>query len=235
MNQSGSDTTNGVKPPHIEPGWGKVLNSEFQSIEFQSLKNFLIEERKRFEVYPPGADILTAFNATPFNSVKAVILGQDPYHGPGQAHGLSFSVPKGVPIPPSLRNIFKELKQDVGMNTPEHGCLEKWAEQGVLLLNATLTVRANQAGSHQKKGWEQFTDAAIKALSTERSGIVFLLWGRFAQVKCELIDSNKHYILQAPHPSPLSASRGFFGCRHFSETNRILAAQGKKTIAWEVT
>ncbi|MDI3527496.1 MAG: uracil-DNA glycosylase [Tenuifilum sp.] len=218
--------------PQIEPSWKKVLNDEFSKKYFFDLKLFLLEEKKKHTIYPPGSQIFAAFNHTPFHTVKVVILGQDPYHGPGQAHGLCFSVPKGIPAPPSLKNIFKELNDDIGIPIPNHGNLEKWARQGVLLLNATLTVRANQAGSHQNKGWETFTDAAIKAVSEKHSGIVFLLWGNYAQAKSIIIDQNKHFILKAPHPSPLSASRGFFGCKHFSKTNRLLTSIGKEPIDW---
>ncbi len=220
--------------PQIEETWKNVLNEEFQKEYFIKLKQFLIEEKKRYMVYPPGSQIFAAFNQTPFNKVKVVILGQDPYHGQGQAHGLCFSVPKGVPMPPSLQNIFKELNSDLGLPMPTHGNLEKWAGQGVLLLNATLTVRANQAGSHQNKGWEIFTDATIRSLSDQCKGLVFMLWGNYAQAKASIIDSRKHFILTAPHPSPLSASRGFFGCKHFSKTNRLLLSVGKEPIDWSL-
>ncbi len=220
--------------PQIEETWKNVLNKEFQKEYFIKLKQFLIEEKKRYMVYPPGSQIFAAFNQTPFNKVKVVILGQDPYHGQGQAHGLCFSVPKGVPMPPSLQNIFKELNSDLGLPIPTHGNLKKWAGQGVLLLNATLTVRANQAGSHQNKGWEIFTDATIRSLSDQRKGLVFMLWGNYAQAKASIIDSRKHFILTAPHPSPLSASRGFFGCKHFSKTNRLLLSVGKEPIDWSL-
>lgn len=218
--------------PQIEESWKNVLNDEFQKEYFIKLKEFLVEEKKKYTLYPPGSQIFAAFNHTPFNSVKVVILGQDPYHGPGQAHGLCFSVPKGIPAPPSLQNIFKELNNDLGLPIPNHGNLEKWTKQGVLLLNATLTVRANQAGSHQNKGWETFTDAAIKVLSDHHEGLVFILWGNYAQAKTRIIDTNKHFVLTAPHPSPLSASRGFFGCKHFSKTNRLLTSIGKDPIDW---
>ncbi len=220
--------------PQIEETWKNVLNEEFQKEYFIKLKQFLIEEKKRYMVYPPGSQIFAAFNQTPFNKVKVVILGQDPYHGQGQAHGLCFSVPKGVPMPPSLQNIFKELNSDLGLPIPTHGNLKKWAGQGVLLLNATLTVRANQAGSHQNKGWEIFTDATIRSLSDQCKGLVFMLWGNYAQAKASIIDSRKHFILTAPHPSPLSASRGFFGCKHFSKTNRLLLSVGKEPIDWSL-
>jgi uracil-DNA glycosylase len=220
--------------PQIEGGWKDALKEEFSSSYFAELKEFLLEEKKKFTVFPPGGQIFSAFNYTPFDQVQVVILGQDPYHGPGQAHGLCFSVPHGVAQPPSLVNIFKELQNDLGIPPPQHGNLEKWTKQGVLLLNATLTVRANQAGSHQGRGWEQFTDAAIRKLSEKRAGIVFLLWGRFAQAKEALIDKNKHYILKAAHPSPLSAYNGFIGCRHFSKTNELLIRHGFQPIDWNL-
>ncbi len=218
--------------PLLEESWKNALNEEFNKEYFVRLKEFLVVEKKQYTVYPPGSQIFSAFNHTPFNEVKVVLLGQDPYHGPGQAHGLCFSVPVGIPKPPSLMNIFKELREDIGMTTPKHGNLEKWAMQGVLLLNATLTVRANQAGSHQKKGWENFTDSAIMALSKNREGIVVILWGAYAQAKSQIIDHSKHHILFAPHPSPLSVHRGFFGCKHFSKTNQLLTSMGKEPIDW---
>lgn len=217
--------------PTIEPKWKEVLAEAFGSDWFRALKNFLKEEKNNHTIYPPGPQIFAAFNHTPFDEVKVVIIGQDPYHGPGQANGLSFSVADGVRQPPSLVNIFKELQSDLGIPIPKTGNLEKWADQGVLMLNATLTVRANTAGSHQKKGWEKFTDAAIKQLSEKRTGLVFLLWGRYAQQKEELIDKEKHFILKAAHPSPL-AGGAFFGSKHFSKTNEILKKEGKKEIDW---
>lgn len=220
--------------PLIEESWKRELWDQFQSPYFSELKNFLIEEKRHYQVFPPGHLIFNAFNSTPFEKVKVVILGQDPYHDVGQACGLCFSVQDGVAIPKSLRNIFKELQDDIGFRIPQSGNLQKWADQGVLLLNATLTVRAHAAGSHQRHGWETFTDSAIQRLSEKRTGIVFLLWGNFAIEKKRLIDSSKHHILTAPHPSPLSASRGFFGCRHFSKTNEILVSQGKKPIDWQL-
>lgn len=220
--------------PKIEESWKAVLKDEFNQPYFYSLRDFLVEERKNHVVYPPGALIFNAFDKTPFNRVKVVILGQDPYHGPGQAHGLCFSVPAGIPQPPSLVNIFKELSADMKVQFPKHGNLEKWAEQGVLLLNATLTVRANQAGSHQKKGWEQFTDRVIQLLSSQRTGLVFILWGKYAQAKECLIDTSRHYILKGPHPSPLSAYAGFFGCKHFSKTNELLRSQLLNEIDWSL-
>lgn len=219
--------------PQIEPSWLSVLKPQFEAPYFSQLKDFLVAERSQYTCYPKGADIFNAFNRTPFDKVKVVIIGQDPYHEPNQAHGLCFSVQQGVAVPPSLVNIIKEINADLGVSIPiDKGDLSGWADQGVLLLNATLTVRAHQAGSHQKHGWEQFTDAAIAALSQHRMGIVFLLWGSFAIAKSSLIDSTKHHILTAPHPSPLSAYRGFFGCRHFSQCNNILQQQGQNPIDW---
>ncbi len=218
--------------PAIEERWKELLAEQFNAPYFSELKRFLVEEKSKFRVYPPGRFIFNAFNLTPADKVKVVILGQDPYHGAGQAHGLCFSVPKDIKPPPSLVNIYKELSSDLGLPIPGHGNLEKWAGQGVLLLNATLTVRAGQAGSHQNRGWEKFTDAAISSLSRNYTGIVFLLWGRYAQAKEALIDSGRHHILKASHPSPFSAFNGFFGCRHFSKTNELLADQGKEPIDW---
>jgi len=221
--------------PKLEESWKKRLSEEFHSPYFKKLKDFLLEEKKRGEiVFPSGTKIFSAFEHTPFDKVKVVILGQDPYHGPGQAHGLSFSVPPGIGIPPSLLNMFKELKNDLGIPRPSTGNLEKWADQGVLLLNATLTVRANQPGSHQNQGWELFTDAVIREISASRTGVIFILWGKYAQAKEALIDTTKHYILKSPHPSPFSADRGFFGCKHFSKTNEILASEGQKEIDWSL-
>ncbi len=221
--------------PKIDESWKKLLIDEFSLPYFYSLKQFLVEEKKQYVIFPPGPYIFAAFNITPLESVKVVILGQDPYHGKGQAHGLCFSVPHGITPPPSLINIFKEIRDDLGIPVPAHGNLQSWAEQGVLLLNATLTVRANQPGSHQNKGWEMFTDTVIRKLSLEREGLVFLLWGKFARAKEYLIDTGKHFVLKAAHPSPYSASAGFFGCRHFSKTNQILKEQGKKEINWELS
>lgn len=222
------------KKPNIHESWYEVLKEEFAAEYFSKLKAFLIEEKKKNIVYPPGHQIFSAFDSTPFDKVKVVILGQDPYHGPGQAHGLCFSVNPGVKHPPSLRNIFKEIENDLGIPYPKSGSLMPWAEQGVLLFNATLTVRAHQAGSHQKKGWEQFTDAIIKKLSDEKENLIFLLWGNFAISKSALIDQTKHHILTTVHPSPLSAHRGFFGCKHFSKTNQLLSQNGLKPIDWRV-
>ena len=220
--------------PSIEESWKSVLSAEFNKPYFLELKNFLLEEKKKFRVFPPGPLIFNAFNHTPFWNVKVVFIGQDPYHGFSQAHGLCFSVPNGVPKPPSLVNIFNELENDLGISPPPHGNLEKWADQGVLLLNATLTVRENQAGSHQRRGWEAFTDAAIRQLSTQKDGVIFVLWGNFAIAKKELIDSTRHPVLTAAHPSPLSANKGFFGCRHFSKINEILRKQEKQEIDWRL-
>jgi uracil-DNA glycosylase len=220
--------------PQIEEGWKQVLMDEFQSPYFSELKGFLVEEKKKYTIYPPGRLIFNAFQRTPFDRVKVVILGQDPYHGRGQAHGLCFSVPQGIPPPPSLVNIFKELQSDLGIPVPTHGNLEKWAGQGVLLINATLTVRDSQAGSHQKKGWETFTNQVIKNLSEHKNGIVFLLWGRYAQAKESLIDGSRHLVLKSAHPSPLSAYNGFFGCKHFSRTNQYLEEQGLTGIDWSL-
>lgn len=220
--------------PDIHQSWKEILLEEFNSPYFIALKDFLIKEKQKSIVYPPGKLIFNAFNRTPFSHVKVVILGQDPYHGPGQAHGLCFSVPKSVKAPPSLVNIFKELNHDLGISIPDHGNLEYWAEQGVFLLNATLTVRANQAGSHQGKGWEQFTNAVIQNISERKENVVFLLWGNYARAKKSLIDENKHLILEAAHPSPLSAFNGFFGCRHFSQTNEYLKKTGMGIIDWQI-
>ena len=221
--------------PKLHESWKQALAEEFQQPYFRDLKAFLLQERQgRRTFYPPGSLIFNALDSTPFEQVKVVILGQDPYHGPGQAHGLSFSVPQGVPAPPSLVNIFKEIQADLGLPIPAHGNLESWARQGVLLLNATLTVRAHQAGSHQNRGWERFTDAVIKALNDRREGLVFVLWGRFAREKGKLVDRDRHHVLTAAHPSPLSASNGFFGCRHFSTINHLLEKGGKAPIDWSL-
>jgi uracil-DNA glycosylase len=220
--------------PHIEPSWKEALRDEFVKPYFADLKEFLLDEKSKHAIYPPGSLIFNAFRLTPFDHVRVVLLGQDPYHGQGQAHGLCFSVPAGVAPPPSLVNIFKEIERDMGIPVSKTGCLEKWARQGVLLLNATLTVRANQPGSHQKKGWENFTNAVISKLSEKRVGLIFLLWGKFAQEKEALIDTNRHYLLKAAHPSPFSAYNGFFGCRHFSKTNDILNKHGLDVIDWSL-
>ena len=218
--------------PQIEESWKEILAEEFNADYFLLLREFLVEEKKKYKVYPPGPLIFNAFNCTPFHQVKVVLLGQDPYHSRGQAHGLCFSVPDRIPQPPSLVNIFRELSSDLGIKPPVSGNLENWAKQGVLLLNATLTVRANQPGSHQGRGWEVFTDAVIKNISQKRVGIVFLLWGKYAHAKEALIDTKKHYILRAAHPSPYSAFSGFFGCRHFSKVNEILKKHGLDEIDW---
>ncbi len=220
--------------PAIHESWKEVLKEQFTAPYFADLKQFLVEEKKKYVIYPPGPLIFSAFNHTPFNKVKVVIIGQDPYHGDGQANGLCFSVNTGIKPPPSLVNIFKEINSDLGIPIPSTGNLEPWADQGVLLLNATLTVRANTAGSHQNRGWENFTDAVIKKISEEKEGLVFLLWGRFAQNKEALIDTNKHHILKAAHPSPFSAYNGFMGCKHFSKTNEILKSKGLKEINWQL-
>jgi uracil-DNA glycosylase len=220
--------------PVIEASWKQALSGEFNQEYFHELKKFLLEERKKYRVFPPGKLIFNAFNHTPFDKVKVVLLGQDPYHGAGQAHGLCFSVPDGIQKPPSLVNIFKELHTDLGIEVPLNGNLTPWADQGVLLLNATLTVRENQAGSHQNHGWESFTDAAIKLLSQQRTGLIFMLWGNFAIAKRSLIDTSRHHILTSVHPSPLSAFRGFLGCRHFSQVNSLLRQQGSDEINWNL-
>ncbi len=216
----------------IEPGWKSRLKTEFEKDYFTRLTDFIKEEYRKATIYPPGALIFNAFDICPFDTVKAVILGQDPYHGPGQAHGLCFSVREQVEYPPSLINIFREIESDLGIPQPLSGDLTRWAGQGVLLLNATLTVRAHQAGSHQKKGWEEFTDYVIKVLNNEKSNLVFFLWGAYAQKKGESIDRSRHLVLESVHPSPLSASRGFFGNRHFSRCNDYLVTKGIEPIDW---
>lgn len=219
----------------LEPSWKARLGHWFARSEMRALGAFLrAEKRAGKTIYPPGPQIFAAFDATPFEAVKVVILGQDPYHGPGQAHGLCFSVPPGVPPPPSLENIFKEIQRDLGIPRPDHGCLTPWARRGVLLLNAVLTVERGQAGSHQGKGWEGFTDAAIDCLNREREGLVFMLWGSYAQAKGRLIDTRRHLVLKAPHPSPLSAHRGFLGCGHFSRANSYLREHGQTPIDWSL-
>ena len=218
----------------LKEGWKNVLQDEFKENYIRHLKQFLIKEKVNYTIYPRGEDIFNAFNTTPFNNVKVVILGQDPYHGKGQAHGLSFSVPNEVKTPPSLVNIFKEIDRDLGIKNYGNGNLTKWAKQGVLLLNSTLTVRKDEAGSHQNKGWEEFTDKVISTISELKEGVVFLLWGKFAQNKQKLIHKNKHHILISSHPSPLSAYRGFLGCGHFSEVNKILKTENKIEINWEL-
>ncbi len=217
---------------NIHESWKGRLNDEFEKQYFKDLSSYVKGEYIRTTVYPPPKQIFHAFNACPFDNVRVVILGQDPYHGTGQAHGLCFSVNENVQIPPSLRNMYKEIGEDLGIETPASGNLNRWTKQGVLLLNATLTVQAHRAGSHQGKGWEEFTDAVIKKISDEKENVVFLLWGSYAQKKGQIIDRIKHYILEAPHPSPLSAHRGFFGCKHFSKTNDYLISTLQAPIEW---
>lgn len=217
----------------IEPSWKAHLQPEFEKPYFKNLISFVKQEYKQHTCYPKGSQVFSAFDHCPFNDTKVVIIGQDPYHGPGQANGLCFSVQDGVPHPPSLQNILKEIKTDVGIPYPKSGNLERWASQGVLLLNATLTVRAHQAASHQKKGWEEFTDVVIHLLSEKSNGLIFLLWGGFAKKKTKLIDATKHHILTSGHPSPLSANRGlWFGNGHFSKTNDLLRQMNKPLISW---
>jgi uracil-DNA glycosylase len=216
----------------IEESWKTRLQDEFQKEYFLRLAVFVKDEYRTKTIYPPGSLIFNAFNLCPFDTIKAVIIGQDPYHGPGQAHGLCFSVRDGTEFPPSLKNIFKEIESDIGISRSASGNLERWALQGVLLLNATLTVRAHQAGSHQRKGWEEFTDKAIQILNNEKENIVFFLWGAYAQKKGETIDESKHMVLKSVHPSPLSASRGFFGNKHFSKCNEYLKEHGIEPIDW---
>lgn len=216
----------------IEESWRIALQEVFQKEFFKELTLFVKDEYSKGKIFPPGKDIFNAFCQCPIDKVKVVILGQDPYHGEGQAHGLSFSVKPGIPFPPSLLNIFKEIKVDLGKDLPPNGDLTRWADQGVFLLNATLTVKAALAGSHQKRGWEQFTDEVIRKISDSQQHVVFMLWGAYAQKKAELIDESKHLILKAPHPSPLSAHRGFLGCRHFSQANSYLISEGFDSIDW---
>ena len=219
----------------IEQSWKEALKQEFEKPYFAEIITLLKAEKALGRrIYPPGQLIFHAFEKTPYHKCKVVLLGQDPYHNPGQAHGLSFSVPKGVTVPPSLVNIYKELKNDLGLPIPSHGNLESWAEQGVLLLNSILTVKENDPGSHSRIGWMRFTDSVIQKLSDENQGLVFLLWGKFAQEKQVLIDATKHHILKAAHPSPLSAHNGFFGCKHFSKTNYFLQQEGRDPIDWKV-
>jgi uracil-DNA glycosylase len=216
----------------IEPSWQELLQTEFDQPYFESLAEFVRDEYSRKTVYPPAPLIFNSFDQCPYDRVKVVILGQDPYHGPGQAHGLCFSVNDGVQHPPSLQNIFKEINRDLGMPVPASGNLTRWAQQGVLLLNATLTVEAHQAGSHQHKGWESFTDAVIRLLAESKQGLVFMLWGSYAQQKAAFVDQNKHLVLKTVHPSPLSAYRGFIGCGHFSAANDYLVRNGKDAVLW---
>jgi uracil-DNA glycosylase len=219
----------------LHPSWLAPLEAEFQLPYMQRLKAFLVQQKQQGKIiYPASGDMFNAFNTTPLAQVKVVVIGQDPYHGPDQAHGLCFSVKPGVPAPPSLKNIFKELERDLGLPVPPHGCLQSWAEQGVLLLNATLTVEQGRAGSHQGQGWEEFTDRAIQVVNDQCRGVVFLLWGSYAQKKGQWVDPDKHYILKSPHPSPLSAHRGFIGNGHFSRANAYLQQQGKIPIDWRI-
>ena len=220
--------------PPITNDWDEKLTPEYSKEYYRNLFNFIGQEYSTRTIYPPGDDIFNAFHLTPYKNVKVVIIGQDPYHEPGQAHGLSFSVKPGIEIPPSLQNIYKELQDDCGCYIPNNGYLVKWAEQGVLLLNAVLTVRAHAAASHQGKGWEEFTDAAIKVVNAVDRPVVFMLWGSFARSKKEMLSNPKHLILEAPHPSPLSAYRGFFGCKHFSRANEFLKSHGESPIDWQI-
>ncbi len=230
-----TNTASAQKAVQLEPGWLAKLGGEFDKSYMLALGSFLREQKTlRKVIYPKGSEFFNAFNSTPFEQVKVVILGQDPYHGPGQAHGLSFSVRHGVRPPPSLVNIYKEIESDVGIARANNGFLQHWAEQGVLLLNSVLSVASGQAASHQNQGWEQFTDQAIAQLSEHREGLVFMLWGSYAQRKGQIIDQSKHRVLKAPHPSPLSAHRGFFGCRHFSQANAYLQEQGMAAVDWRV-
>lgn len=222
-------------PVRLEPSWKARVGDWFEREDMRALSAFLRERKARgARVFPPGPEIFAAFDATPFDAVQVVVLGQDPYHGAGQAHGLCFSVRPGVPVPPSLDNIYKELARDVGTRRPDHGCLLPWARRGVLLLNAVLTVEEGRAGAHQGKGWEGFTDHVVDVLGREREGLVFLLWGSYAQAKGKVIDPRRHRVLKAPHPSPLSAHRGFLGCGHFSAANEYLARQGGAPIDWSL-
>ncbi len=216
----------------IAPSWKEHLQDEFEKEYFEHLVHFVKDEYKNHRVFPPGRQIFSAFDHCSFDDVKVVIIGQDPYHGPGQANGLCFSVNDGIKLPPSLQNIYKEIEDDIGKKMPASGNLERWAKQGVLLLNATLTVRARTPGSHQNKGWEQFTDAVIRKISDEKEGVVFMLWGAYAQRKGQVIDRRKHKVLESAHPSPFAANRGFFGCRHYSKANEYLNERGLQPIDW---
>ncbi len=219
----------------LEPSWKDKLLPEFEQPYMQSLRQFLLKEKQQGKViYPPADKMFAAFELTPFDNVSVVILGQDPYHGPRQAHGLCFSVQKGIQQPPSLQNIFKELQDDLGVTPPNHGCLDSWAKQGVLLLNSVLSVQQSQAASHQGQGWERFTDQVIHQLNQKRDNLVFMLWGSYAQRKGQFIDRQRHCVLESTHPSPLSAHRGFLGCRHFSKANDYLSAHNKKPIDWQL-
>jgi uracil-DNA glycosylase len=219
----------------LDSSWKKRLEPEFRQDYMKELRDFLVSRKRAgATIYPPGPQIFNALDSTPFDRVRLVILGQDPYHGPRQAHGLCFSVQAGIPAPPSLVNIFKELEADLGFEPPDHGCLQAWADRGVLLLNAVLTVERGNAGAHQGKGWERFTDQVVRSLNAERDGLVFLLWGGYALKKGSFLDRDRHCVLTAPHPSPLSAHRGFFGCRHFSRANAYLEGRGEAPIDWSL-
>lgn len=233
MNNAESDRD--TRDIRLEDAWRGHLEPEFREDYMQTLRAFLLDEKRAGKtLYPPGELIFNALNSTPFGAVKVVILGQDPYHGPGQAHGLCFSVQPGVAVPPSLQNIFRELHSDLGLDVPQHGCLQSWAEQGVLLLNAVLTVEQGRAGAHQGKGWERFTDRVVESLNAGREGLVFMLWGSYAQKKGQIIDRDRHLVLSSPHPSPLSAHRGFLGNRHFSQANAWLEEKGLGAIDWRL-
>lgn len=233
--ESDSEADNAARDIRLENGWRRRLEAVFREPYMQVLRSFLVAEKCAGKtLYPPGELIFNAFNSTPFEAVKVVILGQDPYHGPGQAHGLCFSVQPGVAVPPSLQNIFRELHDDLGLDRPGHGCLQSWAEQGVLLLNAVLTVEGGRAGAHQNRGWEDFTDRVVECLNEGREGLVFMLWGSYAQKKGRIIDRSRHLVLSSAHPSPLSAYRGFLGNRHFSQANAWLEKQGLGAIDWRL-
>ena len=230
-----AETVSANREIKLKASWRQKLGDQFQADYMQALRQFLLAEKALGKhIFPPGSEIFSALNATDFDAVKVVILGQDPYHGPGQAHGLCFSVKPGVQVPPSLKNIYKELQADVDFQSPAHGCLQYWAQQGVLLLNAVLTVQSGHAASHQGKGWERFTDAIVGLLNKEREGLVFILWGSYAQKKGAIVDRDRHLVLQSPHPSPLSANRGFFGNHHFSRANKYLESKGKRAIDWQL-
>lgn len=230
--RSGTEAAPRVRGRMATTDWNPILRAELEQPYFRALRSFVDDERRRHEVFPAAEDVFAALHLTPYAEVKVVILGQDPYHGAGQAHGLCFSVPPGVPVPPSLQNIYKELASDVGVAPPDHGCLSPWARRGVLLLNAVLTVEEGRPGAHRGKGWEGFTDQVIQALAAEREHLVFMLWGSYAQAKGKVIDPARHRLLKAPHPSPLSAHRGFLGCRHFSQANQYLERHGLGAVDW---
>jgi uracil-DNA glycosylase len=230
-----SDPSSALNIAPTIPSWPEILAPEREAQYFRSIIEFIEKERKGGKaIYPVNSDIFNAIKFTPFDQIKVVVIGQDPYHGPGQAHGLSFSVRPGIAQPPSLVNIFKELHDDVGITIPKSGCLEPWAKQGVLMLNAVLTVESGKPQSHANIGWERFTDAVVNAINTHLEGVVFLLWGSHAQKKCDTISRQRHHVLKAPHPSPLSAHRGFLGCKHFSQANALLVQQGKTPIDWQI-